>query len=969
MGDAAVTEVEPRTLDAHGLQLQILGPLRVWQGDREVEHGPRQQSLLLALLLADYGRPVSIGALIQAMWSGDAPSSAVNIVHKYVGSLRRILEPDLDVRAEGRFLHRRGASYALSVDESHLDLALFRALVTEAHARRRESRARESLDSYLRALQQWSGPAATGLEGGAGAEAAFAALNAEFLSACNAAAALAIETGDGERVLPHLRLATEMFPLHEPSHTSLLRVLAAMGERAEALIVFDTIRRRLAEELGLEPGPTLAGAHLDVLRSGSGRDAARATRPDPLDGERAVGAEPHRVVDFSGRTEEIAAIRRFVDGSSATETHLRVLVISGPPGVGKTTTALEALSAMNRARVFVDLHGFDPAPLRPVEVLRTLLAQVHRGEDPPGSLDEAAAAWSEATKGRRLVVVLDNAATEAQVRPVLAADPQTVVVVTSRRTLAGVEAAVRLPLDPFQRPDSIQMLERLISRERADPSDLDELAQLCGDLPLALRIAGARVASRPSWALADYIGRLRNESERLSQLEAGDLAVERTFSLSYAAMPAASRKTFRSLALLNGRTFSARIVAAIDGMSTIECRDRLDGLVDLGMLEVTRGDRYRLHDLLRLYATDRLHAETPAVDIARQRRRLHRWILDTTARAARAFPSIWASVVLPNPRTEEEMANAKAWLMDESDHWYGALKDAVADHDHRIVVDATMALMRISNDWWNWGDWAEVHLLGAAAAQSLGDDEAVAAQLAAAASAIIGDSPDDADAGEAAARRSLAAAKRSRDPQWASWSRIVFASSHMARADWAAALAETTRAAAEFAQRGDLGGELEAHSWSLTILRRSGDERAMGEAERLVAVIDDLGPHPEQKVVSVTVFNVLLAATVIMMNAGRFDDALSLTDRILRLPKPSFEQGSYAAQGMKQRGLALVQLGRFEEATEALEYALHDGSPYLPEGWWAPIEDALAIARQRGEDARQSLPSPPGDGGAPPPPA
>ncbi len=952
MGDVAVAGEEPRALGAQGLQLQVLGPLRVWRRNREIEHGPRQQSLLLALLLANYDRPVSIGALIQAMWSGDAPSTAVNIVHKYVGSIRRVLEPDLDVRSEGRFLHRRGASYALSIDESHLDLALFRALVIQAESRRRESRVRDSLDAYLRALQQWSGPAASGLDGGAGAEAAFSALNAEFLSACSAAAGLAIETGQEERALPHLRLATEMFPLHEPSHTSLLRVLNAMGERAEALIVFDTIRRRLVEELGLEPGPTLAGAHLDVLRSGSARGPQRVKAPDQLVGERAVRAEPHRVVDFSGRGDEIATIRSFVDRTPATGTRLRVMVISGPPGVGKTTTALEALSGVERARVFVDLHGFDPAPLRPVEVLRTLLAQIHRGEDPPGSLDEAAAAWSEATSGRRLAVVLDNAATEAQVRPVLGADPQTVVVVTSRRPLAGVEAAARLPLEPFERADSIQMLGRMISQERSEPSELDELAQLCGDLPLALRIAGSRVASRPNWALADYIGRLRNESERLSQLEAGDLAVGRAFSLSYDAMPEPSRKMFRSLALLKGRTFSARLVAAIDGMTTVECRRRLDGLVDLGMLELTRGDRYQLHDLLRLYATDRLHADTPGADVARQRRRLHRWILDTTARAARTFPSMWASTVQPNVSTDEEMANAKAWLMDESEHWYGALKDAVDDHDHRAVVDATMALMRISNDWWSWGDWAEVHLLGAAAAQSVGDDEAVAAQMAAAASAIIGDAPDDAQAGEAAAHRSFAAAKRSRDPQWASWSRIVFASSHMARGDWPAALRETTAAASEFAQRADLSGELEAQYWRLTILAQSGDERATGEAERLIAVIDDIGPRPEEKVVPVTIFNVLLRATAIMMNAGRFDDALSLTDRILRLPKPNFEQGGYAAQGMKQRGLALVGLGRFEEATEALEYALHNGSPYLPDGWWAPIEDALAIARQQAAEGR-----------------
>ena len=947
MGDVSVGVKRPGDPVTTGLHLQVLGPLRVWRDGCEVPTGPRQQMLLLALLLVNYGRPVSTDELIDAIWGDAAPMTAVNIVHKYVGSTRRLLEPDLDVRADGQFLHRRGASYVLTVGENVLDVKTFRALVERGESLRHDSHPEDSLDAHLAALQQWSGPAGSGLEGGVGADTTFAALNAEFLNTCGTAANLAIELGQSERALPHLRLASGMFPLHEPTHANLIRVLGDAGERAEALAQFERIRRRLAADLGLEPGRALSSAQLHVLRSGPDHDRGAASdRLDPLLTRRAVGLEPHRVLDFSGRVDEITTIRSFANMPSSRPEHVRVLLVGGPPGIGKTTTTLEALYALEgRDRLFVNLHGFDPSPLEPVQILQTLLAQVHRGEDPPGSLDEAASAWGDATRTRPLVVVLDNAATEGQVRPVLAADPQTVIIVTSRRALAGVEAVGRVSLGPLERRDSTEMLKAIIQPGRAQLDELDELAQLCGDMPLALRIAGARIAARPQWAVADFASRLRDETGRLSQLTAGDLAVDRAFSLSYDAMPATLRRLFRSLALLHGRTFSARMVAAIDGMSTHVCRDRLDELADLGILEVARGDRFRLHDLIRLYANQRLRDETSADDIDRQQRRLNRWTLDMTAMAARAFPSVWESTVLPNASTEEELAKARAWLMDESDHWYGALKDAARAADHRVVVDATMALMRISNDWWNWGDWSEVHLMGAAAAAALGDHEAAAAQTIAAGSAIIGDSPDDADEGEAAAYRSREAAQRSRDPQWTSWSRIQLASSHMARGNWNAALEETRKSASEFAERGDLSGELEAHYWTLSILRRTESEIAVEEAERLLDVIDDLGDRPEKHVIPVTLFNILLEATAIMRNSERFDDVLLLTDRIVRLPEPYFVRGGYAAQAMKQRGLALLSLRRIDEASDALQLALRYAGSYLPDWWADPIEDALAAIR------------------------
>jgi tetratricopeptide (TPR) repeat protein len=171
----------------------------------------------------------------------------------------------------------------------------------------------------------------------------------------------------------------------------------------------------------------------------------------------------------------------------------------------------------------------------------------------------------------------------------------------------------------------------------------------------------------------------------------------------------------------------------------------------------------------------------------------------------------------------------------------------------------------------------------------------------------------------------------------------------MARGNWNAALEQTRKAASEFAERGDLSGELEAHYWTLSILRRTESENAVEEAERLLAVIDDLGERPEKHVIPVTLFNILLEATAIMRNAERYDDVLLLTDRIARLPEPYFVRGGYAAQALKQRGLALFSLGRIDEASDTLQLALQHAGSYLPDWWAGPIEDALAAIRDEAQ--------------------
>jgi DNA-binding SARP family transcriptional activator/DNA polymerase III delta prime subunit len=942
------------------LRLQVLGPMRIWRDGQEVDAGPRQQALVLAVLLSRYGKPVGLGELVDAVWGENAPASAVNVLHKYIGSLRRLLEPALQTRQPGNLIVRRGNAYVCTPPPAVLDLAVFRERLAEARACAGRGEADHALDLYIAAIELWSGSTCEGLAEGVSASADFSAVNMEFFNACRSAAEMALNLGQAQRALPSLRLASRLDPLHEPLHASLMSSLDALGERAEALAVFDGVRRRLADELGIDPGQVLQSAHRRVLNPPPSEAATlpapaehAAGRPD----DRVVTAEPYRVADFSGRLTELDAIRSFVTDPRS-QRSASALLITGPPGVGKTTTSLEALhgAPSSGARLFVNLHGFDPEPLTPLQILRALLAQVYRGEEPPGSLDEASAAWRAVASATPVVVLLDNASSESQIRPVLAVDGAITVIVTSRRTLPGLEATERIALGPLPRGESEEMLATLIPESRRPGANLTALAEMCGDFPLALRIAGARIASRPQWSVEDFIERLGDERNRLQQLVAGDLAVETAFSLSYHSLHPTARQLFRSLSLLHDAAFSAEMAAAIDDLDPLICRDQLDSLADLGLLDIVRGDRYRIHDLLRLYAGDRLRDETAVVDARIRQRRLDRWILEKTATGANCFRSGWEPAPVAPLSTAEELPQAKVWLTLEYRHWSGALKSAADAGEHRLVVDTTMALMRISGEWARLGVWAEIHSLGADSALQLDDAESYVAQLAAVADAHsspmqTSDSsrPGEQTEGMRAALRALSAAHSYGKSFWAARARNVLAFAYFLSdpIDWEAVLRESRRARDECEPQGDVSGDIDARGMIIRALTDLDPEQALIEAQAAIAVIDDLGQNPEHRAHTDSLLNVYNAVSRLLLSLNRFDEVVPIATRILDLPVQFMDPTGYSARAYRHLGLAFFGLGRFEEAQVALETALANAGSYRPDGWAAEINEALDFIAAR----------------------
>ncbi|MFF1571296.1 helix-turn-helix domain-containing protein [Leifsonia sp. NPDC058292] len=544
---------------------------------------------------------------------------------------------------------------------------------------------------------------------------------------------------------------------------------------------------------------------------------AGKTRQGPTLGpDRAVSIAPARLPDFTGRECEVQAIVDFF-GEQQDAATSKLVIVCGSPGIGKTTTAVEALRRLgdgDAPTLFVDVAGLASLPLTPLQVLQALLRQVQDASlGIPRTLDSAATAWRSATSGGRLLVLLDNAADEEQIRPVLAAGTGCAVVVTSRRSLAGLEAAFRVTLEPLAEEESAQLLGRIIPAAQRTDAELAELARLCADIPLAIRIAGNRIASQPTWTAADFIARMQVEERRLRSLTAGDLGVGAAFTSSYVNLRPELQELYRVLPLIEGTTFDARIAAAIIPGDLLDTEELLDDLTDLGLLEARGSTRYRLHDLARLFALQRQRAETPA-DLVRDRRaNLRHWLTATASKAGRWFePADGADA----PTDAEgldflDADSARTWLQSEADSWFPAYLQSHTLGEHARVLTVADSLHWFSDLWSGWGHWHDLFAASAASAVALGDSTAESTHFGYVAWADITELGDYA-AAETDALRARDAAERADDDSLRGWARFYLAWARDKLGRLEAAIDDAQRALHFFELAADREGILQSAS-------------------------------------------------------------------------------------------------------------------------------------------------------------
>ncbi|GGM13709.1 ATP-binding protein [Nakamurella endophytica] len=463
----------------------------------------------------------------------------------------------------------------------------------------------------------------------------------------------------------------------------------------------------------------LAGAPREALLTAA-RDGRLRRWPD-LPGARDL---PPRAPDFVGRHAELADLELLADPS----TRSPLVVIAGAGGLGKSALAVEAAHRVAPGYpggvLHLDLRGLDPHPAEPGDLLGRALSGLGV-RDVPSGVPDRAAAYRRALAEHPVLVVLDNARAEAQVRPLLAGEGRSTVVITSRRLLTGLAHARRTALLPMPEDDAVALLALASGGATAAGPEHDDalrqVARLCGRYPLALRIAANRLSTRPAWTAADLAARLGRSERRLAQLVAGDVEVAGVLALSYDQLDADARRLFRRLSLIAAGADPETAAVAAD-LPVGEVELLIDELVELSLLHALPGDRAGFHDLVAVYAAERLAAEEPPEDVRAATLAVRSWLLNTACAAGRLFEPDPVASVPPQPRrTFRDLSAAERWLTVEADNWLAAFRATADEGDHRTVVAVAESMHWYSDRRSHWSGWLEVYGRSARAAEQLGD--------------------------------------------------------------------------------------------------------------------------------------------------------------------------------------------------------------------------------------------------------
>ncbi|MBO1413745.1 tetratricopeptide repeat protein [Streptomyces sp. FH025] len=596
------------------MRFQVFGGLRVRRGETALEVGPRHRHTVLAALLVAQGRVLSTSDLVDLVWGDDPPPTAVNQLHRHVGNLRRLLEPDLPPRSAGSWLHSAPSGYRLDTSAAaENDLTRFDDLLARVRAGGPDAPAhcRELAELVRR-------PLLTGLDPAALVRPHFAALERARRAAATEAVTAATEAGDAAPLLAAVYEVTRSAPFDEPLHAAMVRGLTSVGRRAEALSLFEAVRQRLAEELGVGPSAALRAAQQEALREPD-VTAPRASVPTVPPLPTGPDNLPLPVAGFTERPHLTDALANALGRVAGPASTVVITAISGMGGVGKTALAVywahQVAERFPDGRLYLNLRGFDPGspPVDPAEALTMLLVALGEPAENTGEdLPLRAARFRASVAGRRLLLVLDNARDADQVRWLLPGSPGCLVLITSRTRMSSLvvrDGALAVPVDRLAPAQARELLATRLGPDRlaAEPAAVEAVLAACGGLPLALSIAAARVALSPGLTLSDVAAELAPDGDRLAALgldDGPDTDLRSVFAWSYQALSPDAARLFRLLALHPGPEISLASAASTAGLSVERTQALARDLREANMLTEHSCDRYALHDLLRAYAVD-----------------------------------------------------------------------------------------------------------------------------------------------------------------------------------------------------------------------------------------------------------------------------------------------------------------------------------------------------------------------------
>jgi DNA-binding SARP family transcriptional activator len=842
------------------MEFRVLGQVEARQGNCSIPLGGPMQRAMLAHLLMHAGEAMTVERLVDELWDEMPPATAKAVVHSYISRLRKLLEPADRTGPGLHILVTAPGGYLLRLQPDQLDLHRFERLVEQARQAKAEGRLEAAAARFCAALALWRGPALAGIRAERLSSVAHR-LDERRLTITEERIDLDLRLGRHHELVDELQRLAAMHPFREGLVRQLMLALCGSGRRVDALNLYQTTRRTLVGELGIEPGPALQQRQREILTTDPalGLTASPDVRPATPAG-RAPCQLPADVTDFTGRQDALHQARCVVEEAHSPAAP-NIMVITGPAGVGKTTLAVRLAHQLRPrfpdGQLYVNLRGAESQALDPTEVLARFLRAlgVDRRAVPP-DLDDRVDTYRSVLADRRVLVMLDNLASASQIRPLLPSGSGCAAVATSRTRVDGLEGARTLVLDVFRTDEALELLAKVVGARRtaAEPAAARSIVAYCGNLPLAVRIAAARLAARPERGLQALAVLLSDERRRLHELRAGDLELRASIALSYHSQCENVRRTFRLLGLIHADTFPAWLAPAMLGRASADNEDLLERLVDAGLLETQGEDtagqvRYRFHDLVRLFARERLNEQEPA--------KLRHTALK---RAASAYLT----------------------RATEADHgWFAAERAslvAMIGQTHATGMwEQTWRLTLAASDFFeahsHWDDWLHTHELALDASRHTQDRHAEATVL-----RRLGDL-------------------------------------HLDQSEWHAALACFTTCLPIFHELGDRSGE----AWALAGL---GDtHREQGQFAQTLAcfttclpIFRDVGDKRGEA-------EALRSLGIMLRQQGRLHDALNRLEECVRI---SGETGDprWKAIARRSLGMAYRDQGRLDDARACFEDCL-----------------------------------------------
>lgn len=768
------------------MRFRILGPVEVQvDGGWSSISAPKWRTVLAVLLLRS-GEVVSTDQLIDEVWPGSPPAKSVNLVSGYVHKLRRLIGDP-----QGRVLATHSPGYKMLVAVDDLDARQFTRLAAEGRQALFAGDNPRAAGLLGEALGLWSGSRALpDVPPSPLVSAESSRLEEARIEALELRITADLGCGRQAQVVAELRRLIADHPLREGLWALLMRALYGSGRQAEALEAFAQARDVIADELGVDPSAELRQLHQQLLQADAGSGSLSATKTAAADSPFAawpsgpqampsaatqagpgepppdamtaavtgpavaglvppaaaplplVAQLPADIPDFTGRAGHLQNLRDLLSGPRRPDSPGAVVVaaVIGAGGLGKTTLAVHAAHLLRPhypdGQLYANLVRPNAPPVPPGDILARFLRDL--GVDPgriPAGEEERAAQYRSLLTDRRVLIVLDDARDAAQVRPLLPGSGSCAVLVTTRNRMPDLAGSRFIDLDVLDPAEALDLFAGIIGRGRAgaEPEATDDVLTACAGLPLAIRIAGARLAARGGWTVRNLARRLSDERRRLDELKTGDLAVRACFEVSFASLPRHDAddvdpaQAFRLLGTWQGRTIGLPAAAALMGQPEQNVADALEELVDAQLLQSPAPDRYRFHDLLRAYAAGRANLEeTPAVRDSAVRRVLAWYLHTVDAVAHMVSPHHYKVQLAPleagcEPLGFLSLDEALNWCEIERTNLVTATRQAAASGLHVLAWQLPVAAFGFFNRRTYWADWVETHQIALSSVRVLGD--------------------------------------------------------------------------------------------------------------------------------------------------------------------------------------------------------------------------------------------------------